>query len=55
MVHLALSNPGYSQKELGEMLGIKQNTVSNRLKRAYYDEILELLTRYQTKTIEIIK
>lgn len=54
MVHLALKNPGYSQRELGEILGIKQNAVSNRLKRAYYDEISELLIRYQNKIKEII-
>ncbi len=53
MVYLALTNPGFSQKELGEMLGIKQNAVSNRLKRAYYDEISELLTRYQIKLKEL--
>jgi hypothetical protein len=55
MVYLALTNPGYSQKELGEMLGIKQNTVSNRLKRAYFEELSELLTRYQIKIKEIFK
>ncbi|MBN1117402.1 MAG: hypothetical protein JXA77_09375 [Bacteroidales bacterium] len=53
MIHLTLSNPGYSQKELGKMLGIKQNAVSNRLKRAYYDEISELIKRYQNKIKEI--
>ncbi len=55
MVFLALTNPGCSQKELGEMLGIKQNAVSNRLKRAYYDEITDLLTMYQIKIKEIIE
>ena len=53
MVHLALSNPGLSQTELGKILGIKQNAVSARLKRAYYDEISELLARYQIKIKEI--
>lgn len=53
-IYLALGNPGLSQKEMGEMLGIKQNAVSNRLKRAYYDEIIELLKRYQDKIVEVI-
>lgn len=53
MIHLALCNPGFSQKELGKILGIKQNAVSNRLKRAYYDEISELIIRYQNKIKEI--
>ncbi len=54
MIYLALSNPGYAQKELGKMLGIKQNAVSNRLKRAYYDEISELLNRYRNKIKELL-
>lgn len=55
MVYLTLSNPGYSQKELGELLGIKQNAVSTRLKRAYYDEISELLCRFHYRIKEIVK
>lgn len=50
IVNLALKYPEASQTKLGEMLGIKQNAVSNRLKRAYYDDILELLKRYQLLT-----
>lgn len=53
MVRLALEHPEYSQKNLGKILGIKQNAVSNRLKRAYYDEISELINRYQHKIKEI--
>jgi hypothetical protein len=52
-VHLALNNPGYTQKELGKILGIKQNAVSNRLKRAYFNDISELLNQYQNKIIAI--
>jgi hypothetical protein len=53
VVYLALTHPGHSQKELGKILGIKQNAVSNRLKRAYFDEISELLLQYQNKIKEI--
>lgn len=49
MVLLALSHPGKSQKELGEIIGIKQNAVSNRLKRAYFDEITSLMEMYRIK------
>ena len=49
MVYMALKNPGTSQKELGKILGIKQNAVSNRLKRASYNEITELIIRYEDK------
>ncbi len=49
MVALALVNKNYSQEELGKLIGIKQNTVSTRLKRSYYNEILELIEFYKEK------
>lgn len=49
MVLLALQNQHLSQTELGKLEGIKQNTVSTRLKRAYYDEIRLLLDIYREK------
>lgn len=49
VVHLALCNPGFSQKQLGDILKIRQNAVSTRLKRARFDEISDLLGQYQTK------
>jgi hypothetical protein len=52
-VYLALNNPGISQAQLGKMLGIKQNAVSNRLKRAYFAEISGLLILYRDKIKEI--
>jgi predicted XRE-type DNA-binding protein len=51
-VKAALENPGLSQKELGEKLGIKQNAVSSRLKRAYFDEIKALSAMYKVKIKE---
>lgn len=54
VVYLALTNPGYSQKELGKALNIKQNTVSATLKRAYFAEISDMLVWYQIKIKEVI-
>lgn len=54
MVKTAMENIDKPQRELGKLLGIKQNTVSSRLKRAYYDEITELLKIYQTKLKMVI-
>ena len=41
-VGLALSDKNASQEELGKVLKIKQNAVSNRLARAHFNEILEI-------------
>ncbi len=46
---VALQHPTKSQEELGKILGIKQNAVSTRLKRACYTEIMELIAMYQDK------
>ncbi|RAV30380.1 RNA polymerase sigma factor sigma-70 region 4 domain-containing protein [Sinomicrobium soli] len=50
IVKLTIEHPGLSQKEIGAMAGIKQNTVSERQKRAYIDEIMALDTMYRQKT-----
>ncbi|HOK50925.1 MAG: hypothetical protein WHT29_03140 [Bacteroidales bacterium] len=49
MVLLALEHQQMSQEELGKLVGIKQNTVSARLKRAYFAEILALIEMYREK------
>jgi hypothetical protein len=49
IIILTLENPELSQTELGELAGIKQNTVSERQKRAYLQEILEVNAAYQQK------
>ena len=53
-VHAALRYPDKSQKALGKLLGIKQNAVSTRLKRACYDEIIEVIKMYRKKDADII-
>jgi hypothetical protein len=54
VVKAAMDNPGKSQEEIGRMIGVKQNAVSNRLKRAYYAEMLEVIEMYKTK-IKVLK
>ena len=49
IVNTTLENPGKLQEELGKIVGIKQNAISNRLKRAYYDEIMEVNEMYVHK------
>jgi hypothetical protein len=49
VVKLALEYPNKSQEEIGRHIGIKQNAVSNRLKRAYYAELMEMNEMYKTK------
>ena len=49
IVKAALENPGKSQGELGLIVGIKQKAISNRLKRAYYYEIMQVNEMYKTK------
>lgn len=39
IVYLSLLHPTKSQSELGRLINIKQNTVSERLKRAYFEEL----------------
>lgn len=49
IVKTTMENPDKLQEELGQIVGIKQNAISNRLKRAYYDEIIEVNEMYITK------
>jgi hypothetical protein len=54
IVKIALENPDKSQQALGKKLGIKQNAISSRLKRACYDEILALNEMYKAKLKALI-
>jgi len=49
IVKTTMENPDKLQEELGKIVGIKQNAISNRLKRAYYDEIMEVNEMYKLK------
>ncbi len=47
IVTLVLDNPNHSQKEIAKKLGIKQSAVSQRLKRARLDLVLDVLAYYE--------
>ena len=49
IIKLVMENPNKSQEEIGQLIGIKQNAVSTRLKRAYYEEIMEVNEMYKAK------
>jgi len=52
MIKISLENPNKAQSELGSIIGIKQNAVSSRLKRAAFEEISEMIQLYQVKLKE---
>ncbi|TRZ43667.1 SatD family protein [Robertkochia solimangrovi] len=49
IVRLSILNPTLSQTELGMLIGIRQNTVSERQKRAYLDEVLAIRDHYKKR------
>lgn len=49
IVSVAMENPDKSQHQLGKMVGIKQSAISTRLRRAYYEEIMEVNEMYKSK------
>lgn len=49
IANLMLDNPDLSQIEIGQLIGIKQTSVSLRLKRAYFYELMEMNEMYKTK------
>lgn len=49
IVSLAMENPDKSQQQLGQMVGIKQSAISTRLRRAYFEEIMEVNKMYKSK------
>ncbi|MCL6259972.1 SatD family protein [Aquiflexum sp. TKW24L] len=54
IMKIALENPHLKQTEIGEILGIEQNSVSARLQRAYHSEMLELNDLYREKLIKLL-
>jgi hypothetical protein len=49
IMKITLDKPGLKQVEIGEILGIEQNSVSARLQRSYHDEMIELEELYRIK------
>lgn len=52
-INVALNHPDKSQAALGKLLKIRQNTVSTRLKRARFEEIVEVIKMYEEKTAQL--
>lgn len=53
IVKLTLEHPNMIQSELAEIIGISQDAVSKRQKRAHLDEILELDAMYRQKIAQL--
>lgn len=53
-VLLALSKPDASQEDLGKKLKIKQNTVSTRIKRAHFDDIMAINDLYKSELRKLL-
>lgn len=53
-IKIALEKPDLIQEDLGKKLGIKQNAVSGRLKRAYFDELTEVDALFRKKISTLV-
>ncbi|MDP5081526.1 MAG: transcriptional regulator [Winogradskyella sp.] len=53
IVKLSLENPNMIQSDLAKLIGISQDAVSKRQKRAYLDELLELDVLYKQKIAQL--
>lgn len=53
IVKLTLEHPNALQEELGKIIGINQNAISGRQKRAHLEELLELNALYREKISEL--
>ena len=49
LVAVVLQNPHSTQEEIGQILGIKQNSVSGRFNRAHVSQILEIERMFRKK------
>ncbi|MEO5789084.1 MAG: SatD family protein [Gelidibacter sp.] len=54
IVKLYMEQPNALQEELGKHIGINQNAVSSRQKRAHLDLIMQLEQLYRQKTIQLL-
>lgn len=49
IIHLKMLRPDLSQSELGKIINLKQNTISERLKRAGYKDIMAVDNAFRKK------
>ena len=54
MVQISLDNPTLSQEKLGKLLSIKQNAISNRLKRTNLETLMEVNELYKKKLKKLL-
>jgi hypothetical protein len=54
IVRLTLENPDLKQAEIGEILGIEQHSVSARLQRSYFDEMMEMEALFRRKLTKLM-
>lgn len=54
LIEIVLNNENSTQKEIGNLLGIKQNSVSGRWNRAKVDEILEVENVFRLKIKKLL-
>ncbi|WP_235893403.1 hypothetical protein [Litoribacter populi] len=55
LIGLVLENPKITQEEIGQILGIKQNSVNGRWNRANVDETLIVKQVFRKKILKLIK
>lgn len=54
LIEIVLQHTDLSQEEIGSRLGIKQNSVSGRWKRACVNEVLEIEHLYRKKLLKLL-
>lgn len=54
IVKITLENPYLKQTEIGEILGIEQNSVSARLQRSYVEVLMEMERLYRLKLSKLM-
>jgi hypothetical protein len=54
LISMILQHPDNTQKELGAMLGIRQNSVSGRWKRAYATETVDLEHHFRKRVLSLL-
>lgn len=55
LVQIVLDNPHITQEEIGQKLGIKQNSVSGRWSRSYINEVMAVHNMFQKKINPLLK
>jgi hypothetical protein len=54
IVKMSIENPKWNQTKIGKKIGIKQNTVSERLKRSAFEELREFDTAFRRRIKHLV-